>query len=131
VLVVDDSDIDRQVITLMLKAALPNAMIFGASSGFEALLAVGRQPFDALITDIAMPNMNGFEMLRYLSQAGPQRPRHLLATSSSSLLQLRRLGTLPPGVTFMRKPLGASGLSAWLASRFPASRPASRAPSTK
>ncbi|CAN5215993.1 hypothetical protein BH11PSE10_BH11PSE10_14560 [soil metagenome] len=62
---------------------------------------------------------NGFEMLRHLASAGPHRPRFLLATSNHSLDELRSMGSLPPDVTLMPKPLEQNGFVAWLTSRLP------------
>ncbi len=118
VLVVDDNDLDRELAVAEVRAILPQANVTVASSGFEALLAMGEQQFDALITDLAMPHMDGFEMLRHLSLDGSRRPRFLLATSNHSADELKKMGTLPPEVTLMPKPLGPNGLEAWLAERF-------------
>jgi len=119
VLVVDDDETDRELAVDHVRAILPLANITMARSGFEALLAIGQQRFDALITDLAMPHMNGFEMLRHLSLDSARRPRFLLATSNHSADELKKVGTLPPGVTLMPKPLGPNGLEMWLAERFP------------
>jgi excisionase family DNA binding protein len=118
VLVVDDNELDRELAVTHVQAVL-QANVAVASSGFEALLAIGRQQFDALITDLAMPHMNGFEMLRHLSLDSSRRPRFLLATSNHSADELKKMGTLPPEVTLMPKPLGPNGLEMWLAERFP------------
>ena len=119
VLVVDDDELDRELAVAHVRAILPLANITVASSGFEALLAIGQQRFDALITDLAMPHIDGFEMLRHLSLDGSRRPRFLLATSNHSADELKEKGTLPTDVTLMPKPLGPNGLEMWLAERFP------------
>jgi two-component system response regulator HydG len=43
-------------------------------NGRAALDAVGRRRFDALITDLKMPGMDGLEMLRLLKQTDPHLP---------------------------------------------------------
>jgi excisionase family DNA binding protein len=117
VLVVDDSELDRAVAVALVQEALPGAEVTAAASGFEALLAVGRHKFDALVTDIGMPHMNGFEMLRHLVLEVPNCPRFLLATSAHSASDLAAMGMLPEEVTLIRKPLAENGFGAWLASR--------------
>lgn len=119
VLVVDNEADDRELAISLVQSALPLATVTGAVSGFEALLAAGQQQFDVLITDVVMPHMNGFEMLRHLASAGPRRPRFLLAISSHSLDALRYMGPLPPEVVLMSKPLMQNGFVPWLTSRFP------------
>ena len=120
VLVVDDDPVHRELAIALLQDALPNAAVTGAASGFEALIAVGQQAFDLLVTDVVMPNMNGFEMLRHLAASGRQRPRWLLATSSRSLSELQGLGSLPADVCFFRKPWSVDALGDWLRPRFAA-----------
>jgi excisionase family DNA binding protein len=117
VLVVDDNPVDRELAVLLVLAVLPSASVTEAASGFEALVAVGKRRFDALITDIAMPHMNGVEMLRHLVEEVTDRPRFLLATSSHSPSELRSLGDLPAGVTLVPKPLSEEMLKDWLTSR--------------
>jgi excisionase family DNA binding protein len=117
VLVVDDSELDRAVAVALVQEALPSAEVTAAASGFEALLAVGRHKFDALVTDIGMPHMNGFEMLRHLVLEVPNCPRFLLATSAHSASDLAAMGMLPAEVSLIRKPLAENGFAAWLTSR--------------
>lgn len=113
-LVVDDNPVAREFTVAQVQIALPLATVSTASSGFEALLAAGRHNFDALITDIFMPHMNGFEMLRHLALDKPHRPRFMLAISSHSAEELRALGSLPPEVEFLPKPLDLHALTEWL-----------------
>lgn len=111
VLVVDDDASDRELVTMLVNAVLPNATVTSVSSGFEALLAIGQITPDVLITDVMMPHMNGFEMLNHLEAATQVRPRLILATSSYSLSELKAFGQLPPGVHFQGKPLDAVALA--------------------
>jgi two-component system, chemotaxis family, chemotaxis protein CheY len=94
-LIVEDSELIRKVTRL----AFPRDELHDAANGLDALarLAAAREPFDAIVLDLQMPDMNGVEFLRALQQ----RPQHrktpvVLATSegeSSALLQeARRLG---------------------------------------
>lgn len=77
---------------------------------------MGRQRFDALVTDIAMPHMNGFEMLRHLLEV-PDCPRFLLAISAHGAGDLATMGRLPAEVSLIRKPLAEHGFADWLTSR--------------
>lgn len=44
-----------------------------AADATEALAAYARQPFDAVVTDIAMPERDGYELIAHLQQRGPVR----------------------------------------------------------
>lgn len=114
VLVVDDDARERELISSLVTAVLPQAAVHTASNGFDALLAIGQAAPDVLITDVMMRHMNGFEMLSRLEGAAQARPRLIVATSSHSLDELRAFGQLPAGVQFQGKPLDAAALASLL-----------------
>jgi len=67
ILIVDDSNMLRD----MLKYALVDggySDIAEAADGVEALEKAKGTHFDLVITDINMPNMNGFELIQHLRQ---------------------------------------------------------------
>ncbi|HET8871946.1 MAG TPA: response regulator [Aquabacterium sp.] len=105
VLIVDDNPDDREILVHLLEDALPSAQVAATTNGFHGLIAVGRMVPDILITDLLMPHMNGFEMLRHLRTGCAVPPRLIVAVSSNSLHELAAKGTLPEGVLFMQKPL--------------------------
>ena len=65
VLVVDDSSTTRSLITSILED-IGGIDVFEASSGFEALKILPRRPFDLVVTDINMPDINGFELVSFV-----------------------------------------------------------------
>ena len=96
-LIVDDSALMRKVTHL----AFPEKKyeLEEADNGYGALaqLSLAQQPFDVIVLDLQMPDMNGVEFLRALRQ----RPLHrdtpiVIATSESEdsdlLQEARRLG---------------------------------------
>lgn len=105
VLIVDDNEDDREILIHLVASALPDAQVHAVSSGFDALLHIGRQSPDILITDIVMPNMNGFEMLRHLAHECPSRPRTIWAVSNHSYDELLTLGDMPSDILFQSKPI--------------------------
>jgi putative nucleotidyltransferase with HDIG domain len=60
VLVVDDEPAARKLLSLILEPAYSSAT---ASNGAEALVALQRGRFDAVISDLQMPGMSGMELL--------------------------------------------------------------------
>jgi DNA-binding response OmpR family regulator len=64
ILVVDDQPEILELTTLVLDGA--GYEVLTASSGGEALACVGREPFDLVLLDINMPEMDGWETLRLL-----------------------------------------------------------------
>lgn len=61
ILVVDDSSVVRMSLEMVLKEN--NYEVVTANDGIEGFNAAQDDTFDLIITDINMPNMNGFEMM--------------------------------------------------------------------
>ena len=64
VLAVDDSRTMREMVSFTLKNA--GYEVMEAEDGKASLDVVVGTKFDAIITDLNMPNMNGFELIRAL-----------------------------------------------------------------
>jgi chemotaxis protein histidine kinase CheA/ActR/RegA family two-component response regulator len=67
VLLVDDSRVTREMVKRLLEDA--GFRVKGAESADDALLALGRERFDCLVTDIEMPEVDGLELTRKLRQS--------------------------------------------------------------
>lgn len=70
VLVVDDHAVVRDGLRRLL-VTLPNAEIFDAATGREALSFVQRQPPDLILLDLHLPGIGGIELLRRLLLISP------------------------------------------------------------
>ena len=105
VVVVDDDAADRALMVALVRQALPEAHIEVAENGFLALALIGKLRPDIVITDIHMPHMDGFEMVRQLSANELIRPQTLIAVSASSPQEVAVLGQLPDDVQLLTKPL--------------------------
>ncbi len=114
VVVVDDQVDDRELLAAICDEALPGADITLAENGFVGLVAIGRLQPDAVITDVAMPTMDGVEMLRQLRESTVVKPRVLIAVSSLAPERLFRKAPLPAGVAFLAKPVEPAALVALL-----------------
>ena len=76
ILVVDDEARSREVLMAYLRT--DNHSVATASSGREALEKFRRRAFDLVITDRAMPEMNGEQTARFIKQANQSVPIILL-----------------------------------------------------
>jgi excisionase family DNA binding protein len=103
--IVDDDPVDRQLLVLLMQQALPEVRIEVAENGFQGLVIIGKTAPDVVVTDIHMPHIDGFAMLRSLMAGGETRPRKLIAVSALSADALRQHGEIPPGVIFFNKPI--------------------------
>ena len=84
ILVVDDSATQRQTLTFSLQRS--GYQVLQAADGREAISMLQRHPdTDLVVCDIEMPNLNGFEFLRYRrqDQALNQVPVVMLTSRSS------------------------------------------------
>ena len=72
VLVVDDDADVRDAVETALE--LEGHRVSTAGDGLDALKQLGRAEFDAVVLDVLMPNLDGFEVCRRLRAAG-DRPR--------------------------------------------------------
>lgn len=75
------------------------------SSGFELLLELGRNPPDLLITDLHLPGMDGFEMIRRVRESRIASDTDIVAISAFTPAELASRGGLPQDVTFYAKPV--------------------------
>lgn len=64
ILVVEDVDIIREITSEALSAR--GAKVKQAADGLEALAIVGTYEFDVVLTDLILPEMNGYELTRSL-----------------------------------------------------------------
>jgi len=69
VLVVDDERRQRDILQMILESE--GYETTAAGNGRQALLAARSQPFDVVLTDLKMPDMNGIELLTELLAAQP------------------------------------------------------------
>lgn len=71
VLVVDDELDSRELVKRVLSDC--NAQVFTAGTAEEALRLIEQEHPDVLITDIGMPDVDGYELLRRVRELGPSR----------------------------------------------------------
>lgn len=106
VLLVDDDDGVREVCTAMLEDM--GCDVTAVGTGEEALQAMERGKFSLLLTDIAMPVMNGVELARRAREIAPKMPV-LFATGYADL---QAFGEQLSDETVVRKPYRLSELAA-------------------
>ena len=100
ILIVDDEIDIREILRFALET--PGRLVFEAGNGEEALSVVEKEKIDLILTDLAMPKMNGFELLRKLKMIGKSLPIIVLTGHADSMVanQIRPYGV----VHFLTKP---------------------------
>ena len=82
--------------------------VVSVNNGADGLMRLhDRQPYDAVLTDHAMPDMTGAEFLARVAAAMPGLPMLIL---SGGDLDEEALAGLPPAVRVLRKPIRRMGL---------------------
>lgn len=96
VLIVDDETRLLQSIEAGLKSYQDEFRVLTASNGKEAVQFLQLQRVDLVVTDLRMPEMDGFELLAYLSTAQPFMPNIVMTAFSTPEIEerLNAAGTL-------------------------------------
>lgn len=84
ILIVDDDEISRVILGRILQDA--GYDVAYAGDGVAALARLQRQQFDVIITDLAMPGMNGLRLIRHLAEEHHGTP--VIAISGQNAEQL-------------------------------------------
>ena len=102
ILVVEDSVSERELITSFLKEG--GYTVISANNAKSALEFVSQQKFDAVITDVVMPGMNGFELCRSIKK-NPETKNIPIIACTSKNQELDRLWGMKQGVDhYITKP---------------------------
>ncbi len=113
ILVVEDSSSMRSFVRNALESdarVSAGLDVVEASSGFEALRLLPRGPYDLVITDINMPDINGLELLSFIrkSELHKHTPVLVISTQSSERDRVRGLTLGANG--YLTKPFSQEAL---------------------
>jgi signal transduction histidine kinase/ActR/RegA family two-component response regulator len=107
VLVVEDEPAVRDMTTQLLERA--GYDVIAVADGTEAIAAAGlAQSFDALVTDVVMPNMSGIDLAVQMMDRYPLMGVVLLSGYTAETLDLERVTAR--GATFVPKPVTSNQL---------------------
>jgi CheY-like chemotaxis protein/two-component sensor histidine kinase len=108
VLVIEDDDMVRDLAVSVLQNQGYN--VLSAASGVQCLemLQAYRGPFDLLLTDVIMPDLNGKELYEKVLRSYPKV--RVLYMSGYTGNVISHHGVLEGGVAFLQKPFSAQGL---------------------
>ena len=79
--------------------------VMGIANAFAALLLMGRGGPDLLITDLHMPEMDGFGMLRVLHKAPEMANTTIVVVSGLDATEIAERGGVPEGIEVLPKPI--------------------------
>ena len=110
ILVVDDSASMRQMVTFTLKGAGYDVM--EASDGVEALTCAQGNSFNAVITDVNMPNMDGITLTKELRGLANYRFVPILTLTTESSVEKKMEGKAAGATGWLVKPFNPDQLLA-------------------
>lgn len=84
--------------------ALGAAEIVEASGGFEALRLLPRGPYDVVITDVNMPDINGLELLQFIRNNSQHKGTPVLLISTQTSQKDRERGLALGANDYIEKP---------------------------
>ena len=118
ILIVEDSVSMRTFVRSALESDPRSATgidVVEASSGFEALRLLPRGPYDLVITDINMPDINGLELISFIRKSELHRETPVLIISTQSSERDRTRGLLLGANGYLTKPFSPEALQseAW------------------
>lgn len=86
----------------------------GANNGYTGLLQLGHRVPDLLVTDLAMPDIDGYAMLLTLAGLVEYQAMRTLAITSQSPQAIAERGGLPEAVRVMHAPVSSMAVRTWI-----------------
>jgi predicted GH43/DUF377 family glycosyl hydrolase/ActR/RegA family two-component response regulator len=101
ILIVEDEVINQKVISTFLKA--DNYEVEIAPDGIVALMQIAKGEFDLILSDIAMPNFDGYQLLEYIKQNNIDIPVVFMSGYTSEKDEIKGLSM--GAVEYIKKPI--------------------------
>lgn len=114
----DDPDMLKLICMVMEGWDLP-LEVRTATNGFEALLRIGDECPDVLLTDLNMPGMDGFKMISALQSPAQEREAlRVIVVTALTRAEIDQRGGLPASVHVFTKPLPFDDLEVLLREQY-------------
>lgn len=120
ILVVDDDATMREIMVTVIRSWNLPVTVSTAEDGFAALLCIGETHPDLLLTDLVMPGMDGYRMIRHLRAMPEAHVIDVIAISGQDPAEVFRDGQLPADITLLPKPVPFDRLHVLLQQRIAA-----------
>ena len=114
VLVVEDSPSMRSYVVNIIESGADDVEIVEAENGYEALKTLPHHKFDAILTDINMPDINGLELVSFLKNHPIYKTIPIMVISTESTAEDRNRAAALGAEEYLVKPFEAKELVAKL-----------------
>lgn len=105
ILIVEDDEALRNLFKIYFSNWKLQVNVSFAANGFEGLIHLGKRTPDLLITDLMMPNIDGFEMIRHLKKTKEYANLDIIVFTGLSNDEITRRGGLPKEIRLFFKPV--------------------------
>jgi len=103
--IVEDDEKQLRLYQKLLIARNIQAHVVTAKDGYEGLFKIGHACPDIIITDLMMPHMDGFQMIKVLKKQPELAQSLIIVISALSEAEIKSRGGLPQGVHLLTKPI--------------------------
>lgn len=104
VLIAEDNEVYRDLLEFYFNNLDVPVNLTFVADGFECLISLGRQIPDIIITDLNMPKISGFEMIRHLASCDTYDDVEIIALTGLTQADIEEKGGLPARVRVFFKP---------------------------
>lgn len=108
ILIVDDCDTTRKLLSYIIRER--GYKIMGATNGIEALEIMATQPIDLVLTDLNMPQMDGYELSRNLRKIDAYKELPIVMVTTESSDSDKLMGKEAGVTTYLTKPVSPQKL---------------------
>lgn len=105
VVIVEDEPVQREMYRIKFAEWKLPVSLYLAQDGFEGLVMAGKYAPDLVITDLSMPGMDGFEMIRHLVTSSEVNIPAIIAVTALSPQDIAAHGGLPDDIPVYAKPI--------------------------
>ncbi len=130
ILLAEDNAVNQKLALLLLEPMGYRADVVG--NGLEAIQALRRQPYDVVLMDVQMPEMDGLEASRRICQLWPREQRPRIIAMTANAMQEDRETALAAGMDdYVSKPIRSEELITALSQCRPLGTGADTAPPSR
>jgi len=110
ILIADDAAMNRMLVKKILSRSFPNASFVEAKNGLEVMTTVESKNIDLIILDLIMPNMDGYETLKWLKSSNHHSIPVIVNSSITEIASIE--STLKIGaMDYFTKPLSPDDMN--------------------
>jgi len=99
----DDAAVSHLIATLLQRNNLQTAQIFRGDEAFQVIESAG-DAYEAIVLDLLLPVVSGFEILRHLRAAKPELLRRVIVVTAATGPALEKIRRDPASRAIITKP---------------------------